>query len=135
MTIPKEIIEFAIEGGLGGHTRYKANMDAKTWADQVEVIYQGFKSQGNALVLDPDFWSALGKAKGWTKYVWLSYGDYRYGSHNNIDFTDDERFTPPTKSTDTPYANRFITSQYYAHQFFDLLVTNGDTAAFWANLK
>lgn len=87
---------------------------------------------GESRLLDPLFWEALGKACGWKSYVWTSYGEYRFGSHNNEDFTDDENFTPPTRYTDTPYARRHIVWQFYAMRFHELNLTSDfPTAVKW----
>lgn len=69
----------------------------------------------------------IGEKLGWKKYVWLSYGNYRYGSHDNSEFTDDGEFIPPT-NTDTPHAVRYITSEYYSHQLLDQYLSGGMTA-------
>jgi len=118
-----EAIKLAIE--KGGYPPFELSYEQRK---------RGYSAQGDALTLDPLFWQALGKALGWKKYVWLSYPNYHYGHHSNVDFTDDEEWGPPTEFTDTPFATRYITSQYYAHQYFDLVLTGGDTEKFWKEL-
>jgi hypothetical protein len=83
-------------------------------------------------VLDPLFWQSLSKSCKWKKYVWLSYGDYRFGSHDNEVFTDDENFAPPTKGTDTPYASRMVMEEFVALRFHSANLTEGwDKAVAW----
>jgi len=83
--IPKVAIEKAIEGG---------------WNDRLYRVDMGNRSvwtHSEALVLDPAFWQALGRALGWEEYHW---------KHDR-------------------------TTQ---HRFYDLVLTGGDTEAYWNEL-
>jgi hypothetical protein len=60
------------------------------------------------VMTDPLFWQALGKALGWSKELYK----------------------------DNPFDGTAIwqTWQYHAHQYFDLVLTGGDTEKFWKSL-
>lgn len=63
-------------------------------------------------VLDPLFWQALGRALGWSnhgmdKHYCLNFPYFDWQDYDWV---------------------------FYAHQYFDLVLTNGDTEKFWKDL-
>lgn len=65
---------------------------------------------------DPLFWQALGKALGWKGLVHKEDGvECALRGRDPVDFTYEKW-------------------QYHAHQYFDLVLTGGDTEKFWKDL-
>ncbi len=98
--IPKHIIVKAIEGGWKSPTHYY-------WRD-----YQG------GVVIDPLFWQALGKAKGWNVEHITKDGDT---AKNHRGYRICSKFC----------GKEWL---YHSTQFFDLLMTGGDIEKFWEDL-
>jgi hypothetical protein len=63
----------------------------------------------NDFIVDPLFWQALGKAIGWRQRdkAWLAYNQYNCEGKEWL---------------------------FYAHLYFDLVFTGGDTEKFWQEL-
>lgn len=102
--IPKEVIEKAIEGGWKG---LYMDEDGITVDTQSQIAWGRTKTglgrhlPLQVIALDRTFWEALGKALGW---------DIAYGSYGN--------------DTMEEWQSRAMT-------FFNIILTNGDTDAFW----
>lgn len=110
MTIPKKIIELAVAGGWQekwGKLEWDvlgSNMEVR---NRVQGELKTTVIYWQEIVLDLSFWQALGKTLGWTKW-----GEF------------DEEYK---KNSDPQW-------QYNAHRFYDLILTNGDTTAFWKDI-
>lgn len=84
--------------------------------EQVHIKYGNVVMKRKFLsdvVLDPLFWQALGKALGWKLKV-LVIWDWN--------------------ATWTATVTEMETWRWYAHQYFDLLLTGGDQDKFWKEL-
>ncbi len=77
-------------------------------------MWEGTHSNHADLILDPLFWKALGKALGWKEHEFWKI-------HCSI-FECDGTWQHTEKD---------LTWKYYAHQYFDLLLTGKDTDKFW----
>lgn len=98
MTIPKRIIEKVIEGGWRDDL-LRANPNA----DVEGLIEEGhFDRDAYKTLLNPLFWQALGKVKGW--------------------------------KTLTPKGMVIDEVKVAAHECYDLILTGGDTDAFWEEI-
>ena len=110
--IPKEAIEKAIEGGWepvanGGNHPNAIVGDIKNGLQYfLERNGNSFRKHLTEIALDSSFWQSLGKALGW-KLGW---------HHTGLDNS--------TISNDL----------YYALIFHTLILTGGDTKAFWDEL-
>jgi hypothetical protein len=104
--IPKQAIEKAIEGG------YKIDL---AWFVDLPVYAHA------QIIIDPDFWQALGKALGWLNHC-----------PANIDHK------PTTNPLECPECGcSYNGAQIWkdsAHRFYDLILTGGDTEKFWDDL-
>lgn len=104
MTIPKEAIAKAIEGGYGPKWDlvevYGRSIVIQFKSDIAEQPHVTWAIE--RVVLDPSFWQSLGKALGWQ------------GKHD-----------PQTD---------MLVLQAMVHQFVDLILTGADTQAFWDEL-
>jgi len=118
-----EAIKLAIEkGGF----RFTEPIDSrnKTWAiSELSNLNgeDGFTTE--QVVLMPLFWQALGKALGW-KDVFKnkkSMGLMEMCGHPYCPTEGNCKYQKPERSK-------------YAHQYFDLLLTGGDTEKFWKEL-
>lgn len=97
MTIPREIIEQAIQGGWVGIDLPAPSMF--NWSEKRHK--ENYKRACGALnALDPLFWQALGKSVGWNEHG-------------------------------TKYPSVWF---YQATTFYELILTGGNTDAFWASL-
>lgn len=113
MTISKEIIELAVAGRWYSNFLDPEKLPPCSWSFDGE--YFVITGENSLLIrkclaeiaLDSTFWQALGKALGWTKW-----GEF------------DEEYK---KSSDPQW-------QYNAHRFYDLILTNSDTTAFWQEI-
>lgn len=106
--IPQWVIEKAIEGGWETLPYWKYAQDSLYWDNGEYITFTD-------ICLNPVFWQALGKAMGWTKETCPKCGGYQncYG-----------------------YCYETVaTENFHAHRFYDLILTKGDTAAFWESLK
>lgn len=113
-----EAIKLAIEKG-----GYKNNVEsAKT--DPSWYAYMAIHANGGTMVVcDPLFWQALGKALGW-KDVFKnkkSMGLMEMCGHPYCPTEGNCKYQKPERSK-------------YAHKYFDLLLTGGDTEKFWKEL-
>ena len=63
--------------------------------------------------LDPLFWQALGRALGWGTLI--GTGKFIEARYQRMEDAEE-------------------TWKYYAHQYFDLVLTGGDTEKFWKEL-
>lgn len=68
------------------------------------------------LLIDLDFWVAIGRGLGWKKYIWISYSDYCH--LNNRRQTDEEDWSPDTMGLGK-YATRDITPLYFQHLYIE----------------
>lgn len=127
MNIPKEAIEKAIAGG------WKPKWDVFDFG-KYHIFYryadEEFEITHEEIALDPSFWIALGKALGWEKKMVVRRGMVigNFGWENpdkNIRFYGEEM------GAGMDYMNPWI---YYAHRFYNLVLTGCDTKAFWADL-
>jgi hypothetical protein len=142
----KTIIEWTIKGGYPAPKGEYYNKDGTLGGWWYKWKYEDYETGEeretehpccfdhphyfNALIIDPKFFQAIGRAVGWEKYIWLSYPDYHYDSLARKSFTNDEDFSPDTRQgTDTQYAARYITWQHYAHCLYDKNLTEGMDSA------
>lgn len=143
MTIPKEVIDKAFEGG---------------WMSSVAL---DSSSRWQCVALDKTFWKALGNALGWetSKYRACEmkkpfyYGESKRGSGAIVGESKDKtqwyvrwdygRNGKPTQGMGArqPYPKENISIrdtssswQMVARRFYDLILTGGDTDAFWQQL-
>jgi hypothetical protein len=103
-----EAIKLAIEKGgyiLRKHVK-KQFLDG--WGVEKRDAYE--------ITQDPLFWQALGKALGWKRIF------------------EDLLETMEFNDIPTNYFMPYVTWQYYAHQYFDLVLTGGDTEKFWKGM-
>lgn len=73
-------------------------------------------------ILDPLFWQALGKACGWKKYTWETWGNLDV--LNLREQTDDEKSNAPWSTNTVPAVRRY-TNVYYAMLFHQINLTEG----------
>ena len=114
--IPIEAIEKAIEGGWSGVGVIYEVMD---WG----IVNLGTEQEMSwaEIALDPSFWQSLGKALGWDGEVKIrAHKDKSRKRHWENDYYDDWRV--------------LTRAEYHAHRFYDLILTGGDTKAFWQHL-
>jgi hypothetical protein len=107
--IPKEIISKAIEGGwwnveYGGAVQWPLEM--------------ALRMSWQEIALMPTFWQALGKALGWRQNGRITMYEYDGISKDPVE----------VKWTDS------FTWAIYAHRFYDLILTGGDTEQYWKDL-
>lgn len=112
--IPKEAIELAIQGGWKPRgekirKRFEVETDYAIFYDKVNVWRVPFEE----IALDPSFWQALGKTKGWGKPV----GEWSFQNRQ-----DDMPMRPTAH-----WRNE-------AHFFYDLILTGGNTDEFWQSI-
>ena len=112
--IPRNIILLAIEGGWRLAPYYKGKTltqeDIKRIADYfVDRNNTGALKSWQETALDPLFWQALGRALGWHHDYHVVYGQKVYEGHIG-----------EWKSK--------------AHEFYDLILTNGDITKFWQEI-
>lgn len=115
--IPKEAIEKGIEGGWETYASYWQTID---W---------------QVIALDPSFWQALGKALGWlAKYLQTECPK----CHHDVKYLNPGNFCPECGSVtvSVEHWRQYTRSTFtdYAHRFYDLILTGGDTEAFWNEL-
>jgi len=78
-----------------------------------------------AIALDKDFWIGLSKALGWEKKMVVRVGAV-IGN-----FVGGDKFVGEEMGFGMDYFNPEI---YYAHRFYDLILTGGDTEKFWEEI-
>lgn len=83
------------------------------------VKHNNFDYKRDTVVLDPLFWQALGKALGWIET----------GKHFRRYEHDD--YEECSQCIEYGESSQWI---HYAHQYFDLALTGGDTEKFWKEL-
>jgi hypothetical protein len=71
----------------------------------------------DTIVLDPLFWQALGKALGWSETAWFTFHVRDEGDSNRDDMNFD-----------------ISLAEYFAHKYFQVVLTGGDTEKFWKEL-
>lgn len=101
--IPKQAIEKAIEGGWSPKYGHHSDL-VDSNGEWIGVENSRVVSYAE-IALDPTFWQALGKVLGWVRLTKV-----------------DEN---PTRRAAVPTCNE------YAHRFYDLILTSGDTDKFW----
>lgn len=127
MNIPKEVIEKAIEGGWQGGDYWElshrdvCNEYQIVPNDGTDAVYHGkLKTRSQCIALDPSFWQSLGSALGWAKEgLGVCVG---CGRGNERDCRCDQ---------DNPIDDEW---HYHAMRFYDLILTSGDTDAYWKEL-
>lgn len=115
--IPKEIIELAIKGGWDYSCKFAWNEDNPE-EDRVLVDEAG-------TILDPTFWQALGKAKGWKS---ADIGEdicFMCGAAKD-DKVECEYSSKHRYAKDESLKN--------ACKFFALLLTSSPTKPFWDDI-
>jgi len=83
-----------------------------------------------AFALESSFWQALGKALGWKDIT-------QHPTHTTLN--NDSNDTGDMEECDDPYVCCLAGKTtfywlYYARQYFDLVLTVGDTEKFWKEL-
>jgi hypothetical protein len=115
MQIPREIIEKAIAGGWAhsGKRVRRVTLDDKERTPETYTVEIGDTEleyckymMWQAVALDPHFWQALGKELGW----------------------------PQISAYSRESDNEHETWRMTALSFYDLILTGGDTDAFWREL-
>ncbi len=123
--IPKQAIEKAVEGGW----QQWANGTSPSGEDLAASIDNAI-FDWPITALDPTFWQALGKTLGWEKKMvvrrGMVIGNFGWESPDkNIRFYGEEM------GAGMDYMNPWV---YYAHRFYDLILTGGDTDKFWQEI-
>lgn len=118
MNIPEQAIDKALEGG---------------WRPKRVIVgnhnESGYRSE--EIVLDPDFWQGLGKALGWGSAVaCIKCGHYWLFGTIKCPVDGSEKLKD-TKTGRDGYINVWHS---YAMDFYDLILTGGDTEKFWDEL-
>lgn len=132
--IPDKAIEKAIEGGWIEHLNYERpyfEEREKPEGFKSDVLIWGTRPDGKReftqyyypeIALDPIFWQALGKSCGWQKQPYLCPGcqtiGTREGNHMNA----------------CPHKYRRGDWREEALEFYDLILTGGDTTAYWEEI-
>ena len=98
--IPDEIMRLAQKGG------YKIDL---YWFSQLPQYAHA------QFIIDPLFWSALGKSLGWGKET---YEDIRGGYTGTVH----------------KIKSRTLGHEYHAHRFYDLILQGKDTTEFWKEI-
>src|SRR5258708_23370071 len=106
MTIHPEIIELVMKEGW----------DERAWFERHAHVCM-------AIVLDPTFWIAIKKAKGWDKPKWFCE------SYEQRTSTGERRCTDPYCT----YAG-WKDINGLAHNLYSLILEGGDTAPFWEEI-
>lgn len=124
MNIPQQAIEKAIEGGWFTKLS-KHNWKVEGYSLQIEeelgffpFVHNKFRHllRIESIALDPTFWQALGKALGWKRNAFVQWYD---------DFANKKERE----------AIRGVESWLFqARRFNDLILTGGDTEAYWNEL-
>jgi hypothetical protein len=103
-----EAIKLAIEKGGYESRHYLYQIDLDKPGDLESSMFSNYLTQ------DPLFWQALGKALGWQEYTHVPLGNW-------------DEVSKMTTHSD-------FTWKYHAKRYFDLVLTGGDTEAFWKEL-
>lgn len=141
--IPKHIIEKAIEGGWREKMR-KIVMEksycmlfAERLSTYPTMIYYA------EFILDPLFWQALGKSLGWGKETYHTNTGKEWGERfcNHCGISVDIQPSRESGCNHVHYPEscdiclkNSKTWKEQARQFFDLLLSNGNTSAYWESL-
>lgn len=128
--ITRQAIEKAIAGGWTG--QYPAQFGKPPVAmfafklspqSDVEEVSRVIHKGGNAykVALDPSFWQGLGKALGWemAKECPCCHKEYEYCRCDNCSIQE---------------GGKYIEWQANARGFYDLILTGGDTKAYWQDI-
>lgn len=133
MNIPKKIIEKAIEGGWSpdcNNPRWLHFMkDGLAWRqfdNEMPLPFDTNLVHFATTVIDPTFWQALGKELGWNKRVCKGCGSEAKPVEGEY-----HRICPTCNRGNE---DRIDGWQFRAHRFYNLLLTGGDTDAFWKEL-
>jgi len=117
----KEAIKLAIEKGEYSFPDLENNIVVVSNARAFGKA-TAHKMQLAFIAQDPLFWQALGKALGWSEETMVRYLHIKKVENTEAYYSTDESH---------------ILSQewlYRSHQYFDLLMTGGDTEKFWKEL-
>ena len=135
----KEAIKLAIEKG-----GYRLSLEKQSIFSKVK-IYEDAQDYYAIIASDPLFWQALDKALGWAEddSVWRSTHDWHFHPIENPECTllsckkcgESEAILKGYKNSldkrICKYGNYWLN---YARQYFDLVLTGGDTEKFWQDL-
>jgi hypothetical protein len=130
--IPKEAIEKAVEGGWlkevqlvqwGEFQEFPSGRLRLNFYDPQTSQKDYFDYEPEKIALDPSFWQALGKALGWEKYACSDCREQKGFTFDSCVACDAERGRVEQE-----------TYLVYAHWFYDLILTGGDTEAFWKDI-
>lgn len=122
--IPREAIERAFEEGWRGRypsLRWKHHPDGIQYLAQESIIVV----EWYAIALDPTFWQALGKALGWSEY-----GKHMMKGNNLRCSACGEKPHVIEKCR----KNLVQVWKFNAIEFYDLILTGGNTSKFWSDL-
>lgn len=122
--IPQNIIELAIKGGFLNADKvvlkFAGYWFSYTDSEHVERLVM------SEIVLRPDFWQALGKELGWNEAECLGMeADLTCPCKPRVEAVNGHMIT---------IHNGSLQWKTEAHNFFDLLLTSGDTKRFWEDL-
>lgn len=116
--IPKQAIEKAIEGGWKQKLMRPLDFAVLFTDPYSKKSKDHADSRLAQIALDPTFWQCLAKALGWKDYD-----------------DDGENFCLKTYLlSNDEIMIKLPQWRFNADCFFDLILTNGDTAAFWSDL-
>lgn len=111
--IPQRAIEKAIEGG------WQLDMSMNWYATTPNERNQLREARLYKAALTPSFWQALGKALGW-------------GENGAVEIYEKNR---EGKTAQQRFETRTIPLwRHHAFEFYDLILTGGDTKIFWDKL-
>lgn len=118
--IPEHIIKLAIEGGWKSprvaHIAFLPDCEPYIENDRDALFNFEDPVLAQEIICDPLFWRALGKAKGWVgKTECRECFIAGFAAEDNCTYCEPEWKTK-------------------ACQFFDILMTNGDTSKFWDSI-
>lgn len=139
MNIPREAIKKAIERGWQPFKTVEVSVEG-TWE---KIDFQTYSYARPAeefgtcriniyrIALDPSFWQALGKALGWEKKVVIRRGTVigNFCTPCSSEHPRGECFKEMGFNMD--YLDPWV---YYAHRFYEQVLTGGDTDAYWQEL-
>lgn len=115
MNIPKLAIKRAIEGG------WRPYFEDSSAEDTVHfVLYDRERPSEKEIALDPSFWQSLGKALGWEKQCEFCEAWFEPENPRHC-WCDTKPF----------WIGGHIKR---ARDFYDLILTGGDTDAYWKEL-
>jgi hypothetical protein len=90
------------------------------------------------VIISPSFWQALGKALGWEDKEYklgeeVQIADGNWFKFGRVTMIEGNKVKVHLAKSGYVYLNQ-KEWLYHAHEYFDLLLTNGDTVKFWKGL-